>query len=370
MENSNNYFKMKTFKLLFFTILIIFTTLNSCNQKKEELIKIGAILPLTGNLSYLGEEERNVLLLLEDSISKINNFKIKFLIEDSKSNAKDGISAYKKLNMQGVKYYITSLTIVAKSIGPLIDKNDQIQFVLSIDPYITKEYNNTFRIYYDIAQEMKLTAQYLSNKNAKNVASLYINTPESEIAINDILKKRLAKKGIKMIQKETYDFNSSSVKNQLLKLKSKNPDYITTIDFGYMYPIILKEAEEIQMRRKILGGLGMMTAPKIDSKLLAGITFFCSTFVINPNDDYIKFDNMYRKKFGKRTTFDGVYLFDATNILIDLIKGGESNKIINKSYNGISGKIKIDSTKSSIIDIAIAKYLEDGKMELIYTKDY
>ncbi|RKZ22128.1 hypothetical protein DRQ18_03210, partial [bacterium] len=83
---------MKRFKIkaLSFGILAVFiaTTLivfPSC-KKQEKVIKIGAILPLTGRTAFLGEGERNALLLAVEEINKegINGKKIELIIEDSK----------------------------------------------------------------------------------------------------------------------------------------------------------------------------------------------------------------------------------------------------------------------------------------------
>ncbi len=365
---------MKTIGRISVLAIVIIGTLSftmlftGCESKDEDVIRIGAILPLTGQLSYLGSEEKNVLMLLEDSINRLGEKKIKFYIEDSRGTARDGISAYQKLRNQGIEYYITSLTIVGRSVAPLIDRNGHTQFVLSIDPDITSDYNNTFRVYYDIKQEMQLTAQYLNHLNSTNVASLYINTPESKAAITIYLRNFLNKYDISLITTETYGFDDRSTRNQLLKLRNAGAEHITTIDFGYMYPIILREAEELNIRKRIIGGLGMMTAPKIDPKLTSGVTFFCSSFILNPSDDYLRFKNEYSERYNEDITFNGIYLHDAVNILLTLIKSnGEYEAIINEAFYGISGKIVIDNTKSSTVDITAAKYLDDGSVvEVIF----
>lgn len=333
------------------------------NLKKTEkdVIRIGAILPLTGNLSYLGEEEKNALSLFVDSVNKNSNITLDIIFEDSRGTAKDGVAAYNKLKQLGIKNFFTSLTIVARSIAPLVDKNNDIQFVNSIDPKITSDYRNTFQIYYNIADEMKLAATFFKNNKVNKVAALYIETPEDELAVQQYLRGYLETNGIEFIGYDTYDFSDKSVKNQLLKLKSMNPDYIYTIDFGYMYPQMFKEAEELNIRKKIFGGLGMMTAPPMDSNLTNGIYFASASFAINPNSKSKYFMEKYYTKFNKSITFNGVYTYDGISVLFYLLKNGiEPNKIIGAKFEGFSGTIQITNTKSSIVEIVIATFNKNG----------
>lgn len=332
-------------------------------EKSNDSIKIGAILPLTGNLSYLGEEEKNAILLLIDSLNRNSKQKIEVYFEDSKGTAKDGVTAYQSLKQKGVKAFFTSLTIVARSIAPLIDKNDDVQFAASIDPEITKEYKNTFQVYYNIADEVKMAVDYFSFLKLKKVSALYIQTPEDEIAINKYLKPLLQSKGIDFLSPETFSFADKSLKNQLLKLKSLNPDRIYTIDFGYMYPVMLTEAKEYDIREKIFGGLGMMTAPPMPVELTNEIQFVSSSFVVNPTIKYQQFKASYLKKYNKPSTFDGVYTYDAVNILVYLVKNNYKQEVLlNKYFDGYSGTIFIDTTKSAQVDLKLAKFSKTGEI--------
>ncbi|HDR68318.1 MAG TPA: amino acid ABC transporter substrate-binding protein, partial [Bacteroidaceae bacterium] len=153
--------KQKQIVTTIFTLIILLFGCIGCEKKNDDVIRIGAILPLTGNLAYLGEEEKNVLTILQEQINETEDTKVLFMFEDSKGNARDGLTAYNKLRSQNVNYYITSLTIVARAVAPLIDRNNHLQFVLSIDPSITPDYSNTIQLYYNIADEMNVIADYI-----------------------------------------------------------------------------------------------------------------------------------------------------------------------------------------------------------------
>jgi branched-chain amino acid transport system substrate-binding protein len=349
--------------LIFFNFVFII----GCKKDtaEEKVFKIGAILPLTGYLAYLGQEEKNALLLAQDEInSSEESIKIEILFEDSKSTAKDGITAYQKLRQNNLNGVITSLTIVSEAILPLTKKDKTIQFVLSVHPDIAKESQWAIRAYYGLEHEMKLMATYLASSGAKEVAALYINVPEDTAAINNYFKNYLKEEKIGLIGQETYDFSSKSVNNQLLKLKNLNPDFIMTIDFGYMYPTILKEAQNLGIRNKILGGLGMMTAPPIPADLTEGLIFASASFIFEKRPEYLNFLEKYESEYVNKPTFDGVYTYDVIKLLYKNLKNGKTNRddFLNFTYNGISGKIYIDETGTGKVDISILKYDENGNI--------
>ena len=48
------------------------------------------------------------------------------------------------------------------------------------------------------------------------------------------------------------------------------PDAILVMDFGNLYGLILKEAENLGIRKLVVGNIGLLTAPPIDDALLEG----------------------------------------------------------------------------------------------------
>lgn len=334
-------------------------------QETPDTVRIGAVLPLTGQLSYLGEEERNVILMAQEEInSNSSTPNLEVVIEDSKSSAKGGVSAYRSLRRKGIKPVITSLTVVSEAIKPIAKKEGVIQMVLSVHPDIAKSSDNVIRPYYGLEVEMKKMSSYLKSKDAERVSALYVNTPESKVAINEYLRPELKSFGGTLVGEETYSIQDRSVRNQLVKLKSEKPSYIMTIDFGNKYPTILKEASSIGVRENILGGLGMMTAPEMPDELTQGLTFAAASFVVDPSDNYLDFSKKYEREYGRKPTFDGVYTYDTVKMLYEALRDGKVRKkeLLSTTYKGVSGNIKIDSTGTGKTEVSLGRYDSNGNI--------
>lgn len=58
------------------------------DNNEKPVVKIGIILPLTGNTSNFGQAYKNGILLAEDNLNKNTKFTYKLIIEDSADNNK------------------------------------------------------------------------------------------------------------------------------------------------------------------------------------------------------------------------------------------------------------------------------------------
>ena len=87
--------------------LIVFSLLNIClfsqNISASEKIKIGLIVPLTGENSIIGEK---IIKSIRMAVNKINDEKIEIIPKDTKSNPIDALKVSKELYNDGVKIII------------------------------------------------------------------------------------------------------------------------------------------------------------------------------------------------------------------------------------------------------------------------
>ena len=87
--------------------LLIFITLSIClfcqNVYAYEKIKIGLIVPLSGENSLIGEK---IIKSIRMAINKINDQRVEIIPKDTKSNPIDALRVSKELYKDGVKIII------------------------------------------------------------------------------------------------------------------------------------------------------------------------------------------------------------------------------------------------------------------------
>ena len=174
-------------KIIVQFILLIFLTLffNVEKSFSEEKIKIGLVVPLSGEYKEIGESIINSTRL---AINKINNKKIIIIPRDSGSNPETTLKVSKELYELGVKIII----------GPVFNKN---------------------LIYLEELNEVIFLS--LTNKildNPKNIITAGINAVSQINTIKEFQKKYEIKRSIFLIPNSNY---KSEIQNAIKKTKIK-----------------------------------------------------------------------------------------------------------------------------------------------------
>jgi branched-chain amino acid transport system substrate-binding protein len=157
-------FKMKRTKILMAAMVVLSFVFLSC-EKKQDVIKIGAVLPLSGNLAQLGESGRTGLSLAEEYInSKHGNKKIEFLFEDGMANPTKSISAVKKLKtLDKIDIVFSIISAVELSIVPIQEKERFLMFSHSSHPQLSNVNDLFFRQSQTVQQESDFILSHIDS---------------------------------------------------------------------------------------------------------------------------------------------------------------------------------------------------------------
>ena len=151
-------------------------------KKKEKLkvYKIGAILPLTGNVALFGQWHKQGFVIALDRIKKekiLKGKEIKIIYGDSKNLAKEGVTLMNKfISVYKVPVVISAMSGVSKPLIPIADKNDVVLFLIDVTyPRITEESPMVFRHFIQSDREAKALAEYaIETLGIKRFATLYL----------------------------------------------------------------------------------------------------------------------------------------------------------------------------------------------------
>ena len=92
----------KVFKLLFSSFFLIISVTNVFSNEKEKL-KIGLLIPLTGENYELGQ---TIIKAARIAMSDIDSDQIEIIVKDTKSDAKIALRSALELKEQGIKLVI------------------------------------------------------------------------------------------------------------------------------------------------------------------------------------------------------------------------------------------------------------------------
>lgn len=131
-----------------------------------DTIKIGAILPLTGDVAALGESAQNGLLLAEKIANKDDTkYKLKFYFEDGVGNpAKSVSAAIKLLSMNKINILFSTVSRVDMALVDIQRKYNFLMFSHAAHPALSNIDSLFFRNSQTVQQESKfICEQFDSN---------------------------------------------------------------------------------------------------------------------------------------------------------------------------------------------------------------
>ena len=288
-------------------------------KKEEKVIKIGAILPLTGKIAFLGEGERKGFDFAKRKLKEEGIDQIQVIYEDSKGESKTAVTvANKLLNQDKVQILITSLTSVSYSVQPLIEKKkDVLQFVVSTDPFIASRAANTFRLYYGLKDEAQVMVKFIKQYRIKSVGIFYLNIEAYKHEYEKILIPQI-KEIVKV--EETYDFETKDYKSLLVKFKSADVELLIIAGFPHHLGNILKAIREITLKPKyILANLGFVVGDLgVDPSVYEGVLFCAPYYLFLKDTSTIKFKQEYRKIIGEDPGYEAANAYDLLYTVLGL----------------------------------------------------
>ena len=374
-----NWQKVLIVGLLFALLLVV-----GCSKKRPEpqKIKIGAVLPLTGEIAEYGKRcKAGMDLALEELNSKggVNEQDITIIYEDSHGNPKDGVNALQKLiSIDGVRIVVGAVaSSVTLAMEPISTRNKVILFSpASSSPKLTGISKYFFRDWPSDVLEATVLADFAhSELKIKNVAILYVNN-DYGLGLKNELMKRFLELGGQVPVVESYEQGATDFRTQITKIKAKDPNAIYLAGYHREMAVATKQIRELGIDVQILGDAdyGVQELLEIAGAASEGAIYSTPEYEPSSGSTSMKrFTKAFRAKHGTEPSIFEANGYDAIKILSQAIAdvGMDTDKISDyisslKNYQGASGDISfgVNGEVSKPVTIKIVK---NGKFT-IYNK--
>lgn len=346
---------------------------SSSNSSSEgDVIKIGAIAPLTGAVSTFGQSVKEGALLAVNEVNNaggIDGKKVEFIFEDDQADQSAAINAFNKLvdkdKVTAIFGPITSGATLAvapkatKSKIPLITPT-------ATEPNITSaggEY--VFRgCYVDSYQGIALADFAAENQGYKTAAVLYNVGSDYSKGIADAFKEKFEAQGGKVIEFLTYNDGDKDFNAQLTKIKSANVDTLLLPDYYSATALIAKQARDIGIEAQFLGvdGWDSPELYNIGGEAVVG-GMFINHYYQGDTDSVVKnFVDSYKKEYNKTPDALAALGYDGAKVLLQAIDdAGSTDKtaikdaLANVKVKGITGDISFGADRTAVKGAAILK---------------
>ena len=201
------------------------------DSAEEEVYRVGVMESLTGLGETYGTVASNAKQMAADEINAaggIDGRKLELIIEDSKCNAQDAITAYNKLtDVENVKIVLgPSCSAAMLGVAPIAQKDGNILFSgLAVHPDISNAGDYIFRNAINGEKNGTGLGNLLWEEGIKTLATLSESTDYAEGA-RLTTAEQFNKRGGQISAEERFPSDTTDFRAPLTKLINSNPDAI------------------------------------------------------------------------------------------------------------------------------------------------
>ena len=333
-------------------------------------IKVGFVGPLTGDTASIGTIARSAAELAAEEINAeggINGRQLQMIYEDGQCSTQAGSNAGNKLiNADKVTAIIGgACSTETAAFAPSAMQNKIVVIAYcSSAPSLSSTGAYFFRDYPSDAYQGKFAAEYAYNTlGARKVAVVY-HISDWGTGIRDVFEKHFRELGGEIVADEGTQQTDRDYRTALSKIKAAGPDLIYAPLYAEGGTVMLKQAKEIGLAIKFLGGdaWGDLKLQK-DIATLGGDVRYIESEV--PESDTFK-AKLTAKTGGNTVPLCAPQTYDAVKILANALKeaGTDPDKLAaavrSTKYDGVSGHVEFDRNGDKTEATYVVKKIAGG----------
>ena len=326
----------------------------------EVVVKIGHAAPLTGGIAHLGKDNENGARLAIEEVNKngleIGGKKIKLELvgEDDAGDPKTGTAVAQKLVDAKVAAVVGHLNSGVSIPASKIYSDAGIVQISpsSTNPDYTKQgFKTTYRVVATDAQQGPALANYAAKSlHAKSVAIVDDATAYGK-GLADEFEKTAKAAGVNVVAREATNDKATDFKAILTKIKGKKPDVIMYGGMDATGGPFAKQAKELGISSKIVGGDGVCTDKVAELAGDAVSNIICSEagLALSKMENGADFEKRYQARFNAPVQIYAPFTYDAVMVIVDAMKRANSTEpaailaeMPKTNYKGVIGNIAFD----------------------------
>jgi len=368
-----------------FSICLIFFMLTGCGKengsteqdKSSATQTVVALLPLTGDLAFLGVPGQRAIQIALDDIAKQVPAKTPIHVEfvDTKADPKEAVTRYLEARAKyNAKYFITTLTGVSKALRPLIERDGAFQIMVAIHPKLLQGASNAVRFCFSAAQEAREIASNLIQRKGETIGLLVSKDATSVSEVEDYIIPALDDARMSYVRQD-FDIGQKNFRSLLQSLVDKNVGTLVVLGYGSDLPGMLRQLAVIDPQGKIgvVGGIGLIEFPEWTSAAYLNRTleFIGPSIAIDGliGTQSNPVARKYVAKYGaKYMPYDAAFTYDAVMALSKAFGKGltapmqvRDEIISSKTYHGLAGNIMFSANGDVNTQMAWGKF-QNGKL--------
>ena len=293
----------------------------SGQEKGRTTVRIGAILPLTGGGAEFGKDNLVGAQMAIDAIKATpHDVKIELAVEDSLTEPRHGVSAYRKIMDIGLKpvAILTVMSSVSSALAPLADKDEVPLFCVAAAPDLTRGKKYVFRALPAADYQARTLLQMSKVRLGYNTVSILYITDEFGTSMESAFTSAAQERGVKVLHSEGMSADASDFRPGLAKLLDSKPDAIYIAAFGSLLGSAVRQVRELGYKGTVLTTLeiGYPKVLDVAGEAAENCVFVTTQFDPSSSDAATRaFVEDFQKRAGRVPSLDAVLAYDEVQMI-------------------------------------------------------
>lgn len=344
---------------LLVVVVVAAVLFNACGNepaKPAGTLKVGVIVPLTGNAGVLGDYTLKGLQLAVDEQNAKGGLlgqKIELDVQDSKGDPKEGVAIAKNMMANETKPFLvySIMSGVTLAIKPETEKNNiPLMSAVGTDKFLENS-NYTVRNYVSATTIGQNLVPYLKDTaKVKNLVLFHSNN-EYGISVRDAVKKNAEANGL-TVSTEPYEEASLDYKSLIAAKVNKSTECVYVAGVGKGLGTMIKQIRESGYTGKIVGDQ-LITFPdvvNVAGDALKGIPYLDFAFdAKSTNGNTRSFVDAFKNKYKTDPQNFSVITYDGMKLVFNTVEQNQTtdgSKLIGglnstMGYTGVFGPISV-----------------------------
>lgn len=324
-------------------------------KKEPEQIKIGAILPLTGNDARYGLWIKEGLDLCIDEVNLsggINGKSVKIIYEDDQATPQKAVSAMIKLTQVDKVPVVfgswASSSVLAQA--PIAEKTRTVIMAQAISPKIRFAGDYVFRCIPDSNHALSTLVPFAIKKGVRKASVIYVNNDYGKDQA-DVFSRKMAESGGQVVFAEGYDLGVTDFRTILSKIKGLEFDAIYLPGYTEV-GLILRQMKELGIHSQVYASDPFENEEilRIAGNAAEGVFYPAFFVTTGTTDESLTFVNSYKSRYGREPESNAALAYNGIKIIFETMRRGGTNSTEIKdtlykfkNYRSTLGIVTIDS---------------------------
>ena len=291
---------------------VVALVVNKGGQKEgdKEVIKIGAILPLTGGAAATGQFTREGIELAVEEINSNpkSKYRIKMIIEDSANDPKTALTAFQKLvSIDKPSIIVTTFSSPSKAIAEYIKNNPDVNCVLFATAVTTpsefaKISPNIFRLNFTPDQEGMFLANYFFSEKDYKTATIYHSDDDYGRELDKAVTSAIEQNSGKIIRRENFVRSQPDHRLSLTLIKEANPDICFFLGNDQTTAIAMRQAKQLGLTSVFVSSSATLATPSFWPVAGEGAegAYYVTPAFDGESQDKLSKQNILKRNFEKK----------------------------------------------------------------------